>query len=330
VTLIVNTTAPGSSIITNTANATAIEPEVTTANNSAVATTNVITNDTDLAIANIDTPDPILGGGQISYTITVTNNGILAADGIQVADAIPAGTTYVDATVSQGTVLFDGTTVTASLGTIGGGGTAQLNLIVLAGGPLLTPMVTNTATVTATTADPNSANNTATATTTVSGPNLTLTKTGTPNQVLPGSNITYTITLSNTGDLAAADVSLNELVPANTTFVSFTAPAGWTASTPPSGGPGTVSATSATLAAGTSAVFTFVVQVSLATPPGTVVTNTATATTSSTEVVVADNSANESTAVAATVAGVPTLDARGLMMLVAAVVAIALGILKRT
>jgi uncharacterized repeat protein (TIGR01451 family) len=164
----------------------------------------------------------------------------------------------------------------------------------------------------------------------VSSANLTLSKTGTPNQVAPGSNITYTITLANSGDTVAASVSLNETVPANTTFVSFTAPAGWTPSTPPVGGTGAVTATAPTLAAGTFAVFTFVVQVNLATPPGTIVTNTATASSSSTEIVTADNSATETTAVAAAnAAAIPALDARGLALLTVAIAAIALVVMKR-
>jgi hypothetical protein len=65
-------------------------------------------------------------------------------------------------------------------------------------------------------------------------------------------------------------------VPANTTFVSATGPAGWTPATPPVGGTGTVTFTAASMPASSVANFTIVVAVGCAVPPGTVITNTAT------------------------------------------------------
>src|SRR6185295_15005258 len=95
-------------------------------------------------------------------------------------------------------------------------------------------------------------NNAATATTAVvARADLALTKSDSPDPVIAGTNLTYSVTLINNGPSDAQNVSLTDLLPANTRFVSFTAPAGWAVVTPAVGGSGTVTATRATLAFGT-------------------------------------------------------------------------------
>ena len=51
-------------------------------------------------------------------------------------------------------------------------------------------------------------------------PNIVLTKVDVPDPVHNGSNIVYTITLNNTGDAAAFNVTISETFDGNTTFVS--------------------------------------------------------------------------------------------------------------
>ncbi len=134
---------------------------------------------------------------------------------------------------------------------------------------------------------------------------LSVTKTDAPDPVSAGSNITYTITLGNAPQaLTAANVEVEDILPAGTTFVSATAPAGWTATTPPVGGTGTVTFTIAAVTADSSHVFTIVVNVNPATPGGTIISNTATATTTTAETNTANNTDTETTTVAA--AATPT------------------------
>src|SRR5688500_15793838 len=71
----------------------------------------------------------------------------------------------------------------------------------------------------------------------------------TPDPLNAGANITYTIKVQNLGPNAAGNVMLSNPVPANTTFVSFSAPAGWGVSQPAVGGTGTVTATRSSLSA---------------------------------------------------------------------------------
>ena len=127
---------------------------------------------------------------------------------------------------------------------------------------------------------------------------LSVGKTDSPDPVTAGTNLTYTITVNNPGPLPAGNVSMSDTLPTAVTFVSFTSPAGWTNTTPPVGGTGSVTATNASMAAG-SAVFTLVVRVDGGVANGTVITNTATVSGSDPDLTPANNSSTASTTVSA-------------------------------
>lgn len=124
----------------------------------------------DLSVSKTgDDTAPI--GGTISYNIVASNGGPDNASNVVVSDPIPANTTFVSASVSQGTVMFDGSTVTANFGTINAFESASLSLTVSVNTdtPRNTP-ISNTATGTTDTFDPEMSNNSATATTSITGP----------------------------------------------------------------------------------------------------------------------------------------------------------------
>jgi hypothetical protein len=77
---------------------------------------------------------------------------------VTVTDILPPGTNFVSATPSQGSCSGT-TTVTCALGTIANGGSAAITLIVQ---PMSLGALSNTATVSSTTADAAPANNTST------------------------------------------------------------------------------------------------------------------------------------------------------------------------
>jgi uncharacterized repeat protein (TIGR01451 family) len=104
---------------------------------------------------------------------------------------------------------------------------------------------------------------------------LSVTNVAAPNPVLAGQNLTYTITVTNSGSEAAASVTLSDTLPAGTTFVSLTAPAGWSCSTPAVGAGGLVSCSIDSLAVG-SGMFSLVAAVPSSASNGTVIANTAT------------------------------------------------------
>lgn len=128
---------------------------------------------------------------------------------------------------------------------------------------------------------------------------LSVTNSDSPDPVVAGNNITYTINVTNSAAADAINAVLTDAVPSNTTFVSFTAPAGWTATTPAVGGTGDVTATNPSFPASGTASFTLVVNVNSATAGGSTITDTATIAADNPDSNGADNTATATTSVTA-------------------------------
>jgi uncharacterized repeat protein (TIGR01451 family) len=128
----------------------------------------------DLAITKSASPNPVLSGNRLTYTLTVSNNGPQDATGITVTDPLPNSAHFNSVTSSQGTCVRSTTTnplpkagtVTCSLGNLANGASARITIIVT---PTTPGTLTNTARVGGNETDPNPGNNNATATTTVIG-----------------------------------------------------------------------------------------------------------------------------------------------------------------
>ena len=122
----------------------------------------------DLGVNKGDSPDPVTARENLTYTITVNNLGSAAASGVTLTDQLP-DVTFVSAIASQGSCTRSGSgksggLVTCALGTIDPSLSAIVTIVV---NPTKEGTLTNTASVTASTPDPDTANNTSTATTTV-------------------------------------------------------------------------------------------------------------------------------------------------------------------
>jgi uncharacterized repeat protein (TIGR01451 family) len=105
----------------------------------------------DLALTKTDPPGRAPTGRNLTYTLTVTNNGPDAASGVTVVDQLPPSVTFVSATPSQGSCGHSSGTVTCNLGTMGNGATARVDIVVK---PTVAGTITNTAFVTAATRIP--------------------------------------------------------------------------------------------------------------------------------------------------------------------------------
>jgi predicted extracellular nuclease len=116
----------------------------------------------DLTISQTDSPDPVIVGNILTYTLTVGNSGTANVNGITVEYTLPSGVTYNDATVANGfTVSQAGNVVTFSGGSINASSNATLTVKVI---PTTTGSLTSgTATVDPnnTIAESNETNNTA-------------------------------------------------------------------------------------------------------------------------------------------------------------------------
>jgi uncharacterized repeat protein (TIGR01451 family)/fimbrial isopeptide formation D2 family protein len=253
----------------------------------------------DLAIAKTDAADPVLVGANITYTLTVRNDGPAAATGVTVTDTLPAGLTLVSATPSQGAPCTGTTTVSCVLGGLAAGAQATVAVVATAS---TTGVVVNTATVAGAEPDPAPDNNTATEPTTIANPgdaDLRVAKVDSPDPALADGLVAYTITVENRGPAAASSVTLSDPLPAATTFESLSAPGGWICTTPTVGATGAISCVLPTLATGATASFDLRVRVAAGTPAGTSLVNTATVASTTPDPDAANNTDTEPTLVVA-------------------------------
>jgi uncharacterized repeat protein (TIGR01451 family) len=197
--------------------------EVNPTNNSA-SDTDTPVHITDLAVTKTDGSTTYTPGTPISYTIVVTNNGPSNATGAQLVDAVPG----VIAVTSVNCVA----TGAASCGTNASAGNAVLlvNLSIAAGAgnfltvtvsgnvsPAATGNLVNIATVNPETVglDPVQGNNIASDTDTPTPlTDLAVTKTDNSPTYSPGSLISYTIVVSNSGPSNATGAAVVDAIPA--------------------------------------------------------------------------------------------------------------------
>jgi uncharacterized repeat protein (TIGR01451 family) len=250
----------------------------------------------DVQINKDDDHDPVIAGTNLGYSIGVINGGADGATNISWSDTLPAGTTFVSVSSETGwscttpAVGAGGTVSCSNPFLTSGSGNVFILVVKVDPSVAAGTVLSNTATVTSDTSDNNTGNNTATETTTVAASaDLSVTKMDTPDPVNAGTNLTYTITASNAGPSNAASVSLSDTLPAGTTFVSLSSPGGWSCTTPAVGAGGMVSCSVAALAPG-NAVFTLTVAVGFSVTNGTVLSNTATVSSATSD----PNSGNES------------------------------------
>ncbi|MEG1832028.1 MAG: SdrD B-like domain-containing protein [Burkholderiaceae bacterium] len=173
-----------------------------------------------------DTPDPVSAGGLVTYAARVDNSDIDAALDVVLRVSVPAGASFVSAPAD---CAFDAgrREVACSLGTVGGKGedvrNRSVTLRALGPGPTT---ITSVASVTSSN-DANPGNNSQSeSTTVVSGANLGLAMSGSPNPVVGGGKLTYTLTASNGGPNTSNGIRIVNTLPPASIFDS-SAGTGW-------------------------------------------------------------------------------------------------------
>ena len=168
----------------------------------------------NLSITKADSPDPVFEGQQLTYTVTVRNNGPDGATGVTVTDPVPGGVFLASATPSQGGC--SGTaTVTCALGSLANGASATVTIVVI---PTLAGALSNTASVTGSPSDPDPGDNSATTTTAVLPipeirADLAVTQTDVPDPGAIAEPLVYTLTVTNNGPSAATGVQITDNLP---------------------------------------------------------------------------------------------------------------------
>jgi uncharacterized repeat protein (TIGR01451 family) len=177
---------------------------------------------TDLSLSMTDLPDPVTAGSSLVYTLNVTNQGNLNASTVVLTDTLPAGVTYQSASGSGWTcAAITGGRVRCTRNTLNDGVSRPVKLTVLVGSGT-GGTLSNSAVLKASTPDPTMGNNAANTTTAVNASaNLGVTLTDGPDPVVPGANLTYTVTVSNAGPSDAAGVVFTDTLPAGVTYQSF-------------------------------------------------------------------------------------------------------------
>jgi uncharacterized repeat protein (TIGR01451 family) len=195
----------------------------------------------DLTIG-VSAPATVLSGTSFNYTITLANSGAASASGVTAQFMLPSGLAFVSATdngsagfssaYNTGVVSFTGGTIAAgasetlTVAVTGSGGTTY---VVDAGSTPATghgAAVINTVATTATPiAESNAANNysnISVSTQIISGPDITVSVTGSSTAVAnsTGSPITYTIVAQNIGGSTATAVNVQFTLPTGLTFIS--------------------------------------------------------------------------------------------------------------
>lgn len=126
----------------------------TPASNWSIAGASVMPLQADLGVT-VNPGGAVPLGQNVTYNITVTNNGPSAATGVSLTDTLAAGLGFVSATPSQGTCSGTGP-ITCNIGTLAGGASATVSVVASAAA---TGSYANTASVTATQPDFNTGNN---------------------------------------------------------------------------------------------------------------------------------------------------------------------------
>ena len=172
----------------------------------------------NLSLDKLDSPDPLVAGTDITYTLHAHNAGPSTAPNVTIQDSLPDSVTVVSVNGGLGGACVPGVPGDAlhptrcAYATLGPGATATMTLVVRVK-PGDHQLVTNEATVASDVLDPDTSNNTATATTSIRVADLTLAKTSDAATYKPSSQITYTFTVTNNGPGNAQNVVVTDVLP---------------------------------------------------------------------------------------------------------------------
>jgi len=208
---------------TNLASGAAVTPDLNPTNNDG-SLANAQTRTVVSALADVQVfkagGTNVFAGQLVSYVITATNAGPSTATNVVVTDTLPAGAIFQGASGSYAT---NGGVVTWSAVTLAPRTATTFNVTLLA--PASVNSFLNIAAATSPVADPNPTNNNGSlatsrvATKIVPSADLAALLAG-PASAILGSNIVYTVTVTNAGPSVASNIVVSDSLPANLLFVS--------------------------------------------------------------------------------------------------------------
>ncbi|MDY7040430.1 MAG: invasin domain 3-containing protein, partial [Chloroflexota bacterium] len=169
-----------------------------------------------LDVVKNDAPDPAAAGSVLTYTITYSNSGTMAASGVWITDTLDDNVVFNGASPSNSTQA--GQEIGWSLGNLSPQDGAQTIVLSVTVNTLADATVlTNTATITCAQGQ---GDTTGAVTTTVQAADVTVSKSAWPGTVRPDEIVTYTISFGNPGSLAASNVIVTDTLPLSVTLVT--------------------------------------------------------------------------------------------------------------
>jgi uncharacterized repeat protein (TIGR01451 family) len=174
----------------------------------------------DAALGGLtDSPDPVLAGDLLRYSMTVSNQGPASATGMELTANLPAVATF-DPLTSDGRCGVTGSALRCVLGNLGAGASTAVTVGVRSQPPP-EPALSVAFQLTARETDPEPGNNQATAVTVVQPRvDLALTKTALGDPVQAGGTVTYQLTVQNHGASAAAGALVLDQLPPGTAYLA--------------------------------------------------------------------------------------------------------------
>ena len=165
----------------------------------------------DLTVTVTDAPDPVLTGNAVTYTVNVPNSGTANATSAVINIGL-TGSSYpgsIGGLSNTTDCTFATPNITCNVATINAGSNFTFTFQVT---PAAAGTITANATVSAAAPEINS-NNTGSATTTVNDPvvltaDLSVSIADTPDPVVTGNPVSYTVTVNNAGNDAAVNSQL--------------------------------------------------------------------------------------------------------------------------
>ncbi len=176
----------------------------------------------DLAVTKTVSDDTPTTNQNITFTVTLDNNGPDSATGIEVTDALPAGIAFVSNTTSQGS--YNSATGVWTVGSLNSGSSALLSIV---GRVETTGQVVNTATITGSEQTDGNANNNQSSVTVIPETiDIALSKQVSDSSPNVGENVTFTINAFNAGPSVATGVLIRDVLPTGLNFSSANASQG--------------------------------------------------------------------------------------------------------